>query len=212
MILLYIILVAIIVIVALVLIIPVKVEISFNMQSKNNQEKENQKSLKTKNEIKIYILRFIKIKTIYINDKDNTNNRTNKKKSLEENSNKDVSSNIIKAVENYIKYEKKDSLYMSKENIAKLKKGLKFEEFYLSLGFNLKNYILNAYAIAILNALINMYFSKNADHFDLQKTQYKTYISNKVIDLRFYSIINFKLVNNIIIILKLVLKLRKGGK
>lgn len=202
--LLYIIFRIVILVITLVLIIPLKIKINFNMKSENKNDEED---LKTVNKIEIYILRFIKIKTIYVNKKEKTNqnNRIN-------NNTKNVISDISKAVENYIKYEKKDSTVISKNDIAKLKKGLKFEEFYLNLGLNLKNYILNAYAIAILNALINMYFSKNADHFDLQKTQYKTYISNKVIDLRFYSIINFKLVNNIIIILKLVLKLRKGGK
>lgn len=202
--LLYIIFGIVILVITLVLIIPLKIKINFNMKSENKNDEED---LKTVNKIEIYILRFIKIKTIYVNKKEKTNQNN-----MINNNTKNVISDISKAVENYIKYEKKDSTVISKNDIAKLKKGLKFEEFYLNLGFNLKNYILNAYAIVILNALINMYFSKNADHFDLQKTQYKTYISNKVIDLRFYSIINFKLVNNIIIILKLVLKLRKGGK
>jgi len=45
--------------------------------------------------------------------------------------------------------------------------------------------------------------------FKIEDTAYKTYISNKIIDFNFFSIINFKLVNNIIIILKIIIKLRK---
>ena len=88
-------------------------------------------------------------------------------------------------------------------------KSISFNEFYLILGFNLKEPIINSYLIAIINSLINIYLVQNIDKFKMENVAYKTYISNKIIDFNFFSIINFKLVNNIIIIFKIIKKLRK---
>lgn len=199
--LLYVVLGIVVVVLSLILIIPVKVRVNFSMQSENKKNKED---LNTINRVDIYILRFVKIKTIDSKKKDRTNENT------KNNNNKiSVIDDISKAVENYIKYEKKDSLIISKKDIIKLKKGLKFQEFYLNLGFNLKEPLLNAYVLVLLNAILNMYIAKNSNHFNLVKTKYKTYISNNIIDFKFYSIINFKLVNNIIIIFKIIISLRK---
>lgn len=202
--LLYVILGIIVIAVILVLAIPLKIKINFNMQSKNKNSEED---LEIVNKIEIYILRIIKVKTIEVKQKDKTNENIGKKNETSKN----VIADIAKSLESYIKYEKKDSFLIGKEDIIKLKKGLKFEEFYLNLGFNLKEPISNAYILVLINTILNLYIAKNKTHFNLEKTKYTTYISNKIIDFKFYSIINFKLVNNIIIILKLIIKFSKGG-
>lgn len=206
--LLYVILGIIVTAVILILVIPVKIKINFCLQTKSKNTEED---LKTANKIDIYILRIIKVKTIEIKQNDKTNEKTNNKNNAKNESSKNVIADISKSLENYIKYEKKDSSLIGKEDLIKLKKGLKFEEFYLNLGFNLKEPILNAYILVLMNTILNLYIAKNANHFNLEKTKYQTHISNKIIDFKFYSIINFKLVNNIIIILKLIIKFSKGG-
>lgn len=200
--LLYIILTIVILLIILVLIIPLKVKVDISI--KNTTEED----LNTKNKIEIYILKFIKIKTIDVKQKDKIGeNEYNQNIKLKEE--KNVLSDISKTASNFINYEKRNSLLISKDEIIKLKESMTFEEFFLIFGFNLKDPIINAYVISILNSIINIYISKNVDKFTLENTAYKTYISNKIIDLRFYSIINFKLVNTIIIILKIIIKLRK---
>ncbi len=203
--LLYIILTIVILLIILVLIIPLKVKVDISIKNTKNTTEED---LNTKNKIEIYILKFIKIKTIDVKQKDKIGeNEYNQNIKLKEE--KNVLSDISKTASNFINYEKRNSLLISKDEIIKLKESMTFEEFFLIFGFNLKDPIINAYVISILNSIINIYISKNVDKFTLENTAYKTYISNKIIDLRFYSIINFKLVNTIIIILKIIIKLRK---
>ncbi len=203
--LLYIILTIVILLIILVLIIPLKVKVDISIKNTKNTTEED---LNTKNKIEIYILKFIKIKTIDVKQKDKIGeNEYNQNIKLKEE--KNVLSDISKIASNFINYEKRNSLLISKDEIIKLKESMTFEEFFLIFGFNLKDPIINAYVISILNSIINIYISKNVDKFTLENTAYKTYISNKIIDLRFYSIINFKLVNTIIIILKIIIKLRK---
>ena len=122
---------------------------------------------------------------------------------------KNVIDGISKLAENIITYEKRNSLIIDKKDLRKLLKSISFNEFYLILGFNFKEPILNSYIIAVINSFINIYLAQNIDKFKMENTAYKTYISNKIIDFHFFSIINFKLVNNIIIIFKIILKLRK---
>lgn len=203
--LLYIILTIVILLIILVLIIPLKVKVDISIKNTKNTTEED---LNTKNKIEIYILKFIKIKTIDVKQKDKIGeNEYNQNIKLKKE--KNVLSDISKIASNFINYEKRNSLLISKDEIIKLKESMTFEEFFLIFGFNLKDPIINAYVISILNSIINIYISKNVDKFTLENTAYKTYISNKIIDLRFYSIINFKLVNTIIIILKIIIKLRK---
>ena len=66
--------------------------------------------------------------------------------------------------------------------------------------------------MAFLNSVINMYLAKNINRFNIDRTKYSTYISNKVYDIDFYSIINLNLVNTIIVIIKLIIKLKKVVK
>lgn len=197
---LYFILVTIILIILLVLVVPLKIKVNLNIKTNNENSKE---TLKMENKIEIYILRFIKIKTIDLKQKDKTNIKNKEKESTK------VVDDVSKLADNVITYEKRKYLVINKKDLKKLMRSITFNEFYLIFGFNFKEPIINAYVIAIINSLINIYLAQNLDKFKIEDTAYKTYISNKIIDFNFFSIINFKLVNNIIIIFKIIIKLRK---
>ena len=199
---LYIILGIILLIIILILFIPLKVEIKFSLKTKNQNNNEN---LKLSNYIKIYILRFIRVKKFNIKQKENTG------KEASDNSKvlKQIIDNSVNVIENLIGYEKQDSVLLSKKDIGKLKKNASYSKFYLNIGYNFKDPLVNAYMMAFLNSVINMYLAKNINRFNIDRTKYSTYISNKVYDIDFYSIINLNLVNTIIVIIKLIIKLKK---
>lgn len=199
---LYIILGIIVLIIILILFIPLKVEIKFSLKTKNQNNNEN---LKLSNYIKIYILRFIRVKKFNIKQKENTG------KEASDNSKvlKQIIDNSVNVIENLIGYEKQDSVLLSKKDIGKLKKNASYSKFYLNIGYNFKDPLVNAYMMAFLNSVINMYLAKNINRFNIDRTKYSTYISNKVYDIDFYSIINLNLVNTIIVIIKLIIKLKK---
>lgn len=202
---LYIILGIILLIIILILFIPLKVEIKFSLKTKNQNNKEN---LKLSNYIKIYILRFIRVKKFNIKQKENTG----KEVSGDSKVLKQIIDNSVNVIENLIGYEKQDSVLLSKKDIGKLKKNASYSKFYLNIGYNFKDPLVNAYMMAFLNSVINMYLSKNINRFNIDRTKYSTYISNKVYDIDFYSIINLNLVNTIIVIIKLIIKLKKVVK
>ena len=111
-----------------------------------------------------------------------------------------------------LNYKKFDEALLNKKDLKKVNNAISFKSIYINIGVNLKNYIVNAYIIAFLNAVINMYIAKNIEKFNLEKTSYNTYTSNEILNLQIDSIINLKLVNTIIIILKIIFKLRKVEK
>lgn len=202
---LYIILGIILLIIILILFIPLKVEIKFSLKTKNQNNNEN---LKLSNYIKIYILRFMRVKKFNIKQKENTG----KEASGDSKVLKQIIDNSVNVIENLIGYEKKDSVLLSKKDIGKLKKNASYSKFYLNIGYNFKDPLVNAYMMAFLNSVINMYLAKNINRFNIDRTKYSTYISNKVYDIDFYSIINLNLVNTIIVIIKLIIKLKKVVK
>ena len=202
---LYIILGIILLIIILILFIPLKVEIKFSLKTKNQNNNGN---LKLSNYIKIYILRFIRVKKFNIKQKENTG----KEASGDSKVLKQIIDNSVNVIENLIGYEKQDSVLLSKKDIGKLKKNASYSKFYLNIGYNFKDPLVNACMMAFLNSVINMYLAKNINRFNIDRTKYSTYISNKVYDIDFYSIINLNLVNTIIVIIKLIIKLKKVVK
>lgn len=202
---LYIILGIIVLIIILILFIPLKVEIKFSLKTKNQNNKEN---LKLSNYIKIYILRFIRVKKFNIKQKENTG----KEASGDSKVLKQIIDNSVGVMESIISYEKQDTALLSKKDFSKIKKNTSYSKFYLNIGYNFKDTLVNAYMMAFLNSVINMYLSKNINRFNIDRTKYSTYISNKVYDIDFYSIINLNLVNTIIVIIKLIIKLKKVVK
>ena len=202
---LYIILGIIVLIIILILFIPLKVEIKFSLKTKNQNNNEN---LKLSNYIKIYILRFIRVKKFNIKQKENTG----KEASGDSKVLKQIIDNSVNVIENLIGYEKQDSVLLSKKDIGKLKKNASYSKFYLNIGYNFKDPLVNGYMMAFLNSVINMYLAKNINRFNIDRTKYSTYISNKVYDIDIYRIINLNLVNTIIVIIKLIIKLKKVVK
>lgn len=178
----------------LVVVIPIKITIDYEFYSKDyDVNNEN-----IKREFKIYILRFIKIKTLKQRKKEEIKNK--------ENSDNKVVYNIFSVYKKYKDLSKEENLF------DKLHGGIKFKEIDFQIGYNLKNYILNSYVMAILNYYINSYIAKNSDNFDLKKVNYNTYISDKLLKIKIKGIVNLNLAKNIFVIIKLIFKFMKGGK
>lgn len=183
----------------LILVIPIKITIDYEYYSKdydvNNED--------VKREFRIYILRFIKVKTIKKVKKEKSKNKKNK--------DNNVVYNILSVYKKY-KQISKDENSIGNNELDKLKKNIKFQKIDLDVGYNTKNLILNSYLMAYLNYLINSYIAKNSDNFNLKNIKYNTYISKNLFKIRFKSIVNLNFVNTIYIILKLIIKNMKGGK
>jgi hypothetical protein len=183
----------IIVLIFLIILIPIKVVIDYEFYSKDyNINNEN-----IKKEIKIYILRFIKIITFKKKKKEKSNN---------ENNDNNIIYNLINVYKKYKDVTEDETL------LDKLKKSMKIQKIDLEVGFNSKNYIVNSYIMAYINYYINMNVAKNIDRFNLNKTKYNTYISDKLLKVKIKGILDLKIVNTIHIIIKLIFKYMKGGK
>ena len=181
-----------IVLIFLVVLIPIKVVIDYEFYSKDyNINNEN-----IKKEIKIYILRFIKIKTFKKKKKEKSNN---------ENNDNNIIYNLINVYKKYKDVTEDETL------LDKLKRSMKVKKADFEIGFNSKNYIVNSYIMAYINYYINMYVGKNIDRFNLNKTKYNTYISDKLLKVKIKGILDLKIVNTIHIIIKLIFRYMKGG-
>lgn len=189
----------------LIIITPLKVELRYEINT-NFDKSNNLEQLNTVNYINLYILNFIKIKKFKMDNKENEKEKNNSP------SGKKVFDIIAKFLIQYIKYEKLDQALLSTKEIKRLKSSLYYEKIDLNIGVNFKDVVLNSYIISLLNALINMYFAKNADKINFSKASYITYISNKIINIKINSIIKVKLVNTIGIIIKLIISFRKVVK
>lgn len=198
---LYIILGIFVLIVISILFIPLKVEIKFSLKTKNE-------NLKLSNYIKIYILRFIRVKKFNIKQKEDTGQEPNSTSKIS----RQIIDNSVNVIKNIITYEKQDTALLDKKDFSKIKKNISYSKFYLNIGYNLQDPILNAYAMAFFNTVINMYLSKNINKFNIERTKYSTCISDKIYDIDFYSIINLNLVNTIIVIIKVIIRLKKVVK
>lgn len=178
----------------LIVLVPIKVVIDYEFYSKDyNINNEN-----IKKEIKIYILRFLKVKTFKKRKKEDV-----KKK-------KDQENNIIYNLINV--YKKYKDVTEDETLLDKLKRSMKIQKVDLEVGFNTKNYIVNSYIMAYINYYINMYIAKNIGRFNLNKTKYNTYIADNLLKVKINGILDLKIVNTIHIIIKLIFKYMKGGK
>ena len=198
MIFLYIIL-GILLLVILAILIPIKIKINYNVETEFNKEKRKEQ-LHTVANIKIYLFYFLKIKTINSDNKENAGRR------------KKVFKVIYKFLINFLNFRKINTALVKKEELKKISDSIYFKMLDLDIGINSKNILANVYLMSTLNGLINMYFAYKSDKMDLDKVKYKTYISNKIVNLKVDSIIRFNLVNTIIIIIKIILRYRKVVK
>ncbi len=194
------------------IIIPIKIEINANLlptvdKNKSNIKNENNKKNKDKckHYIKFIILGCIPIVKINLdkNNKRNSKNKNNKNKIIE---------TISKVFSYFIYSEKLNKVLFTRKDFKRLNNSIYFHKINLNLGINLKEQIINAYLITIINILISSYISANIDRFDLKETQYYTYISKEIYNLKIYCIISFKLVNTIDILIKAMYNYRKVEK
>lgn len=191
--------IAIVIIVILTLIIglffiPIRVKIDY-------VEKER-KDLKVLNKIEIYIFYFLKIKTVKLKNKKEIENKKGSYKI----------DAIYKLVSTYIEYSNKEKEIINTKDLKKLINSIYYEKLNIDVGINLKDPIINAYLITIINILLNLFIIKNQSKIKLKNLDYSTYISNNIFNLKLNCIIRFRVANTIITIIKVIVKLRKVEK
>lgn len=187
-----------------VLFIPMRLKITYELNT-DFDKKEKEEDLNTLNNISVYILYYIKVANI------NAKN-VQKAKSSKKITGKVIFDIIYKLILEFLNFQKMNDALLTKKDLKKFSDSIYFEKMHLNLGINFKNILTNVYAISILNALINMYFAKNINKINLEDTRYLTFISNKMFNIKIDSIIRFKLVNTIIVIIKVFFKFRKVVK
>lgn len=182
-----------IIVIGSVICIPIKVKIDYT--------EEEKKKLDIKNKIEIYILGVIKIKTIRLNQED----KIKKKGTYQINA-------TYQLLSNYFEYLRQEERYVQKNNFKKIFHSIFFEQLDILIGFNLQEPILNAYLMALINGVLNIFFAINTSNINLKNTNYITYVSNDFFHLQVKGIIKFRIVNNIITILKIVKRIREVKK
>ena len=192
----------------LIILIPSRIKIKYEVDN-NFDKNEKNENLDIDNYIKVYIFYFIKIKKIKIEDKEKVDID---KSAIKKTSFKLTFDIISKFLLQLLNIRKIDEALITKQEIDYILKQTYIEKLELNLGFNLKEVILNAYLISLLNAVINMFFAKNIEKINFKKTKYCTYISDKVLNIKIDSIIRFNFANTMIVILKILLRYRKVVK
>ena len=198
-------------IIMLLLFVPSRLKIKYFVDTNFDKNKKNE-TINIDNYIDIYILYFIKIKRINLQDNENVNSTKNKKNKKNKSSIIITLDIISKFLLELLNIKKMDEVLITKKELKNVLDNLYFEKLSINLGINLKDVILNAYAISLLNSAINMYFARNANKISLENSKYYTCISNNILNVDLESIIRFSLVNTITVILKILLRYRKVVK
>ena len=202
------ILILVFVIILLFVFLDIKITINYKkLYYKNNLEDSEKDLVKNTNKITIYIFNFIKIKTLDIDKLIKKENEIIIEKEKEkgiENKNYILSLftdfNLIKG--------KIITKYLF-EFIHKIK----VDKLYLSLNYKINNMYFNIYSIVILNIIFSMFVSKYNKCFNFDDFYYNFSMSqNEKLNFNFNSIIRFKLVNTIIIGIKIIFKILKEEK
>lgn len=171
-----------------ILICPIKVIIKYNTSEKD----ENLESL---NCIKIYVMYFLKVKTIHL--KNNFEGKRYKK----------VIEFFKYNIKNYNKTERKLKLLTGSNILKKFNDSIRYKRINLEFGFNLKDYILNAYLLTFITAVSNMYVSSNIEKFDINNINLDIYINQKSnFKLKLFGIIELSFVNTIIIVINILFR------
>lgn len=158
------ILLTIILLLFLIILIPHSIQINIDYEYKDNLEK-----VKEDNYIKVKLFNIITVSKIKIFKKVIDVFEKNKVEEL-----------AIK-IKEQIDYGKRK---------LDIKRGIKFDKIFFSLGFNLEDYIINSYVNAALNTILCMYININQEMFDIKKLYYNIYISDKPINIYISSNIN----------------------
>jgi hypothetical protein len=151
------------------------------------------------NYIDIYLFNIIKIKRIKIQKEIHSNNKK------EDN---EIINTIFEIVKQILKSLEKEEIV---KIVSRILKTIKVDKLDMKLGLNLKDPIINAYTIAVINSILPLTFAKNTSNFNLKNIKYETFVSEKIIDLKIDSIIYVSIVKNIISIIKIILVILKGG-
>lgn len=168
---------------------------------------ENKKFTTTTDNIFVfYIFGFIPIKKSLQKNKKDKKLKSNKKNGDKYKKVLDVVYNIFSGT---LKYRKIDEALLNRNDIKKIKDSIYFEKFNLDLGINLKEIFLNIYALGIINTLIPIYISVNQKNFNINNLEYRTYISNNIVDLNLDCIMKVNLIHTISVIVKVIYKIRK---
>ncbi len=194
----------------LLFVFPITIEIKDEiLPTFNKIKKYKSETVKEKHYLKIKILGFILIfkKDLNKNKKKNDDNKLYKNVSndpLEM-----VINSVFNALDNAVTGEKINKALLKSKDIKTIINSIYLKKFYLDLGINLLQPILNAYISTLINVVINMFIAKNIKKFNLQNTKFKTYISGEVYNIKIDSIIHLQLANIIYIIIKIIFRLRK---
>ena len=209
----YLIILILILIYILLFVFPITIEIKDEiLPTFNKIKKYKSETVKEKHYLKIKILGFILIfkKDLNKNKKKNDDNKLYKIVSndpLEM-----VINSVFNVLDNAVTGEKINKALLKSKDIKTIINSIYLKKFYLDLGINLLQPILNAYISTLINVVINMFIAKNIKKFNLQNTKFKTYISGEVYNIKIDSIIHLQLANIIYIIIKIIFKLRKVEK
>lgn len=186
-----------IIFVILILLVPIRIKTQYG-----ESEREN---LKIQNKVKIYILYFLKIKTINLKDKKKIENQ---KGDYKENA-------IYKLLDMYINYYKMQKQLIKKEEITNLLKKIYYEKMYIEFKINLQNPIVNAYIITFINVIINIFIMISQERMDLKNVHYSTSVSDNIFNLHVDSVIRVRLISIIPLIAQIgvrIIKLKKSKK
>ena len=186
-----------IIFVILILLVPIRIKTQYG-----ESEREN---LKIQNKVKIYILYFLKIKTINLKDKKKIENQ---KGYYKENA-------IYKLLDMYINYYKMQKQLIKKEEITNLLKKIYYEKMYIEFKINLQNPIVNAYIITFINVIINIFIMISQERMDLKNVHYSTSVSDNIFNLHVDSVIRVRLISIIPLIAQIgvrIIKLKKSKK
>lgn len=178
-------------VILVILICPIKIVVTYSADDKNSD-------VKALDSIKIYILYFIKVKTI------------KQKKDFKGKKYKKIIKFFEDNIKDYDDTEKKLKLLTNNKILKKFNDSIKYKKVDLQFGFNLKDYILNAYVLTIITTILNMYVGANVDKFNMNKLNLDVYINqSSVFKIKLFSIIEINFVNTIIILINILFKKMK---
>lgn len=168
---------------------------------------ENKKFTTTTDNIFVfYIFGFIPIKKSLHENKDDKNLKNRKKNNNKDKKVLDVVYNVFSGT---LKYRKINEALLNRNDLKKIKNSVYFEKFNLDFGINLQEIFLNIYSLGIINTLIPMYIAVNQNNFNMDNLEYRTYISNNIVDLNLDCIMKVNLIHTISVIVKIIYKIRK---
>lgn len=184
-----------------VLLIPFRLKIHYYTKSEDIKERE---LIEDNSYVDIYLIYFIKVKRI----KSNKKNKANSKKEM--NNLQKIVDILTYYFKTYRQYEKLNKEYISSKDLKKLNDSIYFEEAKFKININFSEFIINAYLISVINALINIYIALNNSRFNLKNLDYSTNISKEVVEVEAKLIIRANLIKIFPILLKLLFRIIKN--